>query len=280
MQQDFLIKFWGVRGTIPVPGNDVLKYGGNTACVEVQCGGRQIIFDAGTGLYPLGLKTKFTNTDILLSHTHLDHIQGLPFFKPLHKRSSNVALWAGHLLPENNVEQVVGHIMQSPIFPLTLKDVQSRVEFNDFQAGETIINVGLNNVGITIDTIPLCHPDNATGYRLTYNNKSVCYITDVEHVDDQFDEALIEFIKGADVFIYDCTYDDRNYEKYKGWGHSTWQHGVRLADKADIKELVVFHHDPEMNDNKLDERAKELEQMRPGSFIAKEGLTMNLVNKG
>lgn len=280
MQHPFFVKFWGVRGTVPVPGEATLKYGGNTSCVEVQCGGRQVIFDAGTGIYPLGLQTNFDNTDIFLSHTHLDHIQGFPFFRPLHKESSNVALWAGHLLPEKTVEEVVGHIMQPPIFPLTLNDVQSRVEFNDFKAGEDIKNSGLNNAGIAIHTIPLNHPDRATGYRLEYAGKSVCYITDVEHVDDTLDAALLRFIAGADVFIYDCTFDDRYFEKYRGWGHSTWQHAARLAQKAQVKQLVVFHHDPQMTDEKLDNRAKELEALLPGSYMAKEGLVINLAKDG
>ncbi|MCE3232226.1 MAG: fold metallo-hydrolase, partial [Rickettsiaceae bacterium] len=176
MSNEFKITFWGVRGTIAVPGANTLKYGGNTSCVEVKCAGRHVIFDAGTGIYELGKQTDIFHTDILLSHTHLDHIQGLPFYPPLHKPDSNVALWAGHLKPQSYVEKVIGTIMMSPVFPLTLSDVQSRVEFNDFMAGESLINSGLNDAGITIDTLPLNHPDRATAYRLNFNDKSVCYV--------------------------------------------------------------------------------------------------------
>lgn len=277
MEQEFYVRFWGVRGTIPVPGKSTLRYGGNTSCVEVRCGGRQIIFDAGTGLYALGQETDIFHTDILLSHTHLDHIQGLPFFRPLHKKISNVALWAGHLQPERTVEEVAGHIMQSPIFPLTLEDVQSHVEFNDFIAGETLKNEGFQKAGIQVDTMPLHHPDKATAYRLTCDGKSICYVTDVEHVDGQLDSALMEFIEGANVFIYDCTFDDDDFARHKGWGHSTWQQAVRLAERANVKTLVVFHHDPGMTDDLLDERGERLTAMRANSIIAKEGLVLKLI---
>lgn len=276
MKRDFYLKFWGVRGTIPVPGPHTLRYGGNTSCVEVRCGGRQIICDAGTGLYPLGLETDIYHTDILLSHTHLDHIQGLPFFHPLHKAGSNVALWAGHLLPERTVEEVVSQLMESPVFPLSLKHVQSRVEFNDFRAGETLINSGFEKAGIRIHTLPLNHPDRATAYRIECDGKSVCYVTDVEHTDNVLDTALVAFIQKADVFIYDCTYDDDNFKQYVGWGHSTWQQATRLADKADVHTLVVFHHDPASTDLILDERTQKLKNLRNKSLIAHEGLKISL----
>jgi phosphoribosyl 1,2-cyclic phosphodiesterase len=278
MNNEFKITFWGVRGTIAVPGASTLKYGGNTSCVEVKCAGRHVVFDAGTGIAELGKKTDTFHTDVLLSHTHLDHIQGLPFFRPLHTPDANVALWAGHLQPEYTVEDIMGHIMMSPVFPLTLNDVQSRVEFNDFMAGEDVINGGLNDAGITIQTLALNHPDRATAYRLYCNGKSVCYVTDVEHKVGELDKDLVEFIKGADVFIYDSTYDDDDFAKYKGWGHSTWQQGARLADAAGVKTFVAFHHDPAASDDLLDERAKKLAKMRPNGagVVAREGLVIEL----
>lgn len=276
--QPFIVKFWGVRGTVPVAGQDTLKYGGNTSCVEVQCGGRQIIFDAGTGIYALGMQTDIFHTDILLSHTHLDHIMGLPFFRPLHKGGeANVALWAGHLLPEHNVVQVVGHIMQSPVFPLTIHQVNSRVEFNDFHAGNVLENQGLSNAGITVHTMPLHHPDRATAYRLECDGKVVCYVTDVEHEVGKIDQKIVDFIQDADVFIYDSTYDDDEFDKYVGWGHSTWQQGVRLADAANVKTFAIFHHDPLLTDAMLDERAEKARALRgDGVVVAYEGLTLEL----
>ncbi len=261
---------------MPRPGPSTIKYGGNTSCVEVRCGGRQVIFDAGTGIYPLGEKTDIIHMDIFLSHTHIDHIQGLPLFKPLYNRNANVALWAGHLMPERTVQQVVSHLMQSPVFPMTILDVASQVEFNDFVSGETIQNNGLNSNGITIETCSLPHPDRATGYRLTFEGKSVCYITDIEHEPGQLDKKLIEFIDGCDLFIYDSTYDDEGFNQYIGWGHSTWQQAVRLADAAEVKQLALFHHDPGLNDDALDERAEKLAEKRKAAFVSKEGDVVKL----
>lgn len=278
MFNEFSVKFWGVRGTVPISRSDVLRYGGNTSCVELKCGGRHIVFDAGTGLCELGKQTDIFHTDILLSHTHLDHIQGLPFYKPLHMPESNVALWAGHLLPDDNVAKVMGIIMQSPVFPLTLNDVQSRVEFNDFNAGDELVNQGLNEAGIRVFTMPLNHPDRATAYRVEYKGKAICYVTDVEHKVGQIDEKLVEFIKDADIFIYDSTYDDAEFETYKGWGHSTWQQGAKIAEAAGVKTYIAFHHDPNADDDVLDKRSDKLEKMRPdgAGLFAREGMTLYL----
>lgn len=277
MPGEFYIKFWGVRGTIPVPASNTNTFGGNTSCVEVRCNGRQIIFDAGTGLFPLGRDSDICHSDIFLSHTHLDHIQGLPFYKPMYKEGSNVALWAGHLLPESTIEEVIGHIMRSPVFPLTIDQVLSKVEFNNFYAGEDISNEGLEHAGISIKTMYLNHPDRATGYRLTYNDKSVCYITDIEHEEGNINQKLIEFVAGADVLIYDSTYDDEEFHIYKGWGHSTWQEAMRIADKAGVKQLIPFHHDPYAIDSILAKREQSLIKLRPGSLFAREGMRVDLI---
>lgn len=278
-KQEFKIKFWGVRGTVPVPGSDTLKYGGNTSCVEVNCAGRHIIFDAGTGICGLGRSGNINHTDILLSHTHLDHIQGLPFFRSLYMADSNIALWAGNLENGDNVEKIIGSIMIAPVFPLTLKDVQATVEFNDFKAGERLVNGGLEKAGITVDSFALNHPNNATAYRLSCYGKSVCYVTDVEHINDELDKKLIEFIKGTDVFIYDSTYDEADFARYKGWGHSTWQHGIKLADAAGVGTFVAFHHDPAATDDILDLRAEKISKLRPNGkgIVSREGMEIDLL---
>ncbi|MDB2414953.1 MBL fold metallo-hydrolase [Rickettsiales bacterium] len=277
---EFYIKFWGTRGTIPVVSQDVLHYGGNTSCIEVRCNGRQIILDAGTGIYILGLQTEIYHTDILLSHSHLDHIQGLPFFKPLHTGGdANVALWAGHLLPENSIMAAIDSIMSSPLFPLTIKDVRSRVEFNDFRAGTTLVNEGFELAGIKVHTKPLSHPDRATAYRIEFEGKSVCYVTDVEHKIGKIDKELIKFIKGADIFIYDSTFDDDSFAPFVGWGHSTWQEGVRLANAAGVKHFVAFHHDPATKDSELDKRQKKLQKINKNYLFAREGMVMDLMEK-
>lgn len=277
MEKEIYVKFWGVRGTVPTTAPNMQKYGGNTSCVELICNGRHIVFDAGTGLCPLGNNTDHFHTDIFLSHTHLDHIQGLPFYKPLHTDDSNVALWAGHLLPENTVAKVMSSIMQSPVFPLTLNDVRSRVEFNDFLAGEDIKNQGLLDAGVTVKTMPLKHPDRATAYKIICNGISICYVTDVEHEIGKIDADLVAFLKDADMFIYDSTYDDDDFTPYIGWGHSTWQQGVKIADAANVEKFIAFHHAPEATDKILDARAEKLTQMRGKNkaFIAKEGMSFH-----
>lgn len=278
MDNKFYIKFWGTRGTIPVVGKDFTRYGGNTSCVEVRCGSRQIILDAGTGIRELGIATDIFHVDILLSHTHLDHIQGLPFFRPLHSEGSNVALWAGHLLPNNTVKEVVSTIMKPPVFPLTLADVHSRVEFNDFIAGEQLKNEGFKKAGITINTFALNHPDGATAYRIEYEDKAVCYVTDVEHEPGNINMKLVEFLRDADVFIYDSTFDDEELIKYKGWGHSTWQEALRLGEAAKVKRIIAFHHNPELCDDELDKRSLEIRNISKVAELAVEGMVIELTN--
>lgn len=267
----FYLKFWGVRGSIPVPGESTKKYGGNTSCIEICCDGKIIIFDAGTGIYNLSKEQKIDDVDVFLTHTHLDHIQGFPFFKPLYNPKAKVRVWAGNLKPERNLSDTIEQIIKPPIFPLNLKDLKAQVEFKDFIAGK-IINLD----DITIKTFLLNHPDSATAYRLEYKNKSICYVTDVEHKKDSVDMKLSEFIKDSDILIYDCTFTDEEYEKYKGWGHSTWQEGVKLANHANVKEFIIFHHNPDYDDNKLDEIAEKARKVRKNSVMAKEGLVINL----
>lgn len=276
MAKEFSIHFWGVRGSVPVPGTETVRYGGNTSCVEVRCGDRRIIFDAGTGLYALGQVETLEEADILLSHTHIDHIQGFPFFAPLHRVSSVVRVWAGHLLPERSIQEVMGMMMRPPLFPMLVSDLKAAIAFIDFHAGEQLEAKHFTRDGIVIKTLALNHPDGATGYRLEYQGKSVCYITDIEHPSDELDHQLVQFIRGCDVFIYDSTYTDETYENYAGWGHSTWQEGVRLAEKANVGRYVMFHHDPEATDAELDQRDVALQKLRAGSVIAREGLVITL----
>lgn len=272
----FTVTFWGVRGSIPVPGATTLKYGGNTSCVEVRCGDRTLVLDAGTGIAPLGAKLGSAEVDILLSHTHLDHIQGFPFFRPIYNPTSTVRVWAGHLKPAYTVEAVIGHVMQPPIFPLTISDLRATLEFIDFTAGEPLSSPCFTAHGMTIRTLPLNHPDGATAYRIEYQGHSVCYVTDVEHAPGKVDEALVNFIKDTDLFIYDCTFNDKEFERYWGWGHSTWQEAIRIANVAHCKTAVIFHHHPEATDEALDHLAHELKETSVNAVVAYEGLMMSL----
>ena len=273
-QTHMAVRFWGVRGSVPTPDSRFAHYGGHTSCVEIRCGQRTLILDAGTGLIELGNQLAASECDILLSHTHLDHIHGLLFFKPAYDASKRVRLWAGHLLPDYSLKNTISQLMQPPIFPLTTQHFGERTEFIDFHAGELLQHNDFSDHGIVVKTLPLSHPDRATGYRVEYQGHAVCYITDIEHTPGTMDAALLSFIAGADCLIYDSTYTDEELPHYKGWGHSTWQQGMRLAQMAGVKQFVAFHHDPAANDAMLDQRAQEMQQSWAEAIVAKEGMEL------
>lgn len=271
-----LIRFWGVRGSIACPGKHTLRYGGNTSCVEVRCGDHLIILDAGTGIHVLGNALMRTGTtvdaDILFSHTHFDHICGVPFFAPLFAQGNRLRLWAGHLGPRMTIEQVLRQSMASPLFPIQLEAFKAQLEFHTFQSGDSFSP----RPGVSVHTAPLNHPDNATGYRIEYGGKSVAYITDTEHKVGSSDQNVLTLAKNADVMIYDATYTDDEYTAHAGWGHSTWQEALRLADRSGVGTVVAFHHDPSHDDRFLDSIAARAQQARPGTLIAAEGLELQL----
>ncbi len=276
-RNEFSVRFWGVRGTVPVAGALTRRYGGNTSCVELRCAGRIIIFDAGTGLKLLGDVLAEKQVDILISHTHIDHIIGLPFFMPAYDASRHLRLWAGHLLPEHTLREVIGQLMRPPLFPLTPEKFKARVQYNDFIAGDDLNAPFLREDGIRIKTLPLNHPDRATAYRVEYAGKSVCYVTDYEHKPKAIDKALVRFVGKADILIYDSTYDDKEFRRYSGWGHSTWQQGARIAKAAGVKMFVAFHHDPGASDEVLNKRAMQLKKICSGWIFAKEGMKLSLL---
>lgn len=274
------VRFWGVRGSISCPGAEYARYGGNTSCLEVTAGGRRLIFDAGTGIRTLGVELARQaplDIDIYFTHTHLDHISGLTFFAPLFDKRNSVRMWAGHLEPAYTLKKVVGHLMQPPIYPVSLDIFQASVAFTEFTAGED-----LSCGAVAVRTAPLNHPNGATGYRINHLGKSICYITDTEHREGQLDGNIVELCRGADVMIYDSSYTDDEYQRYRGWGHSTWQEGVRIADAAGVGTLAIFHHDPSHDDAFMDGVARQAALVRPGLaasglprvLVAHEGLTL------
>lgn len=271
----FAVKFWGVRGTVPCPGPRTLRYGGNTSCVEMRCGAHRLIFDAGTGLRLLGNDLAKGNgsvhAQVFLTHTHMDHIQGLPFFRPAYAAENHFEFWNGHLRSQQrSLQDVLYTMMQRPFFPVPLDILHACIGFHDFAAGETLTPAP----GVRMRTATLNHPGGATGYRVEYEGRSVCYITDTEHVEGELDAAVLRLIDASDLVIYDSTYTEQQYQRYRGWGHSTWQQGVRLCQEASAKRLVAFHHEPDNDDDVLDVVATELAVALPGSLVAAEGLEL------
>ena len=269
----FHVRFWGVRGSIAAPGPGTVRYGGNTSCLEVRCGDRLLIFDAGTGLRGLGdsLTTKGPmDADLFLTHTHFDHICGLPFFAPLFRPGNQIRLSAGHLQPELGLKQVLVEMMMAPLFPIPPEWFRADVHYRDFTTGDTLTPAP----GVTLRTTPLSHPDRATGYRIEFDGRSICYITDTEHEPGKPDPNILSLIHGADIVIYDSTYTDAEFAMARGLGHSTWEEGVRLAADAGAKTLVIFHHEPGRTDAELDEIAAAAEKLRPGTVVAREGMIL------
>ena len=270
------IKFWGVRGSIACPGPDTVRYGGNTSCVEVWCGNDLLIFDAGTGLRGLGgslaAMKKPIEAEILCSHTHFDHICGIAFFAPCFSPANHLRFWAGHLPLGHHIRDVLGTSLSEPYLPNLLDVISAKLEFVDFSSGETISP----REGINVRTAPLNHPGGATGYRLEWKDRAVAYITDTEHRPDAMDANVLSLIEGVDLMIYDATYTETEYIIHAGWGHSTWQEAVRLAQKASVKQLALYHHDPSHSDTILDEIAAEVEKLEANVVIAHEGMVISL----
>jgi phosphoribosyl 1,2-cyclic phosphodiesterase len=271
---DFSVRFWGVRGSIACSGPRTARYGGNTSSIEVRCGARMLLFDAGTGLRYLGNSLASTpiEADLFLTHTHFDHVCGLPFFRPFFQPQNRFRLWAGHLAEGMTLRRVLGEFMMSPLFPVPPQVFRARMEYREFKAGETLRPAP----DIALRTATLNHPDGATGYRVEFGGRSLCYLTDTEHVPGAPDRNILALIDGADLVIYDSMYTDAEYDTYVGWGHSTWQEGVRLCRAARAKRLAVFHHDPEHDDDLLDGIARVVEKQLPGSVVARDGLVLEL----
>lgn len=276
--EQFTVKFWGVRGSIPSPGEDTVRYGGNTPCVEMRVQGEQLIFDGGTGLRSLGKKMTIEGplqAKLFFSHYHWDHVQGFPFFEPAFAPQNCLEVYGAIALDGSTVEQRLGLQMLHPNFPVPLQIMASNLIFHDLLPGDQ-----LQFGSIKIETAPLNHPGGAIGYRVNANGYTVVYATDTEHYCDRLDANLLQLARNADVLIYDSTYTDEEYHdphaSKKGWGHSTWQEAIKVAQAAGVKQLVIFHHDPAHDDAFLD-RVQQAAQARfPGAILAWEGLEINL----
>jgi phosphoribosyl 1,2-cyclic phosphodiesterase len=267
------VRFWGVRGSIACPSPACMGFGGNTSCVEVRVGGRILILDAGTGVRPLGRLLRqegVREADILFSHTHWDHVNGFPFFAPAFEPDHAFRVFAGHLAEEGGIREAIAGHMHEPMFPVPLDVMKARLTFTDFRAGETL-DLG---DGVRARTAPLNHPNGATAYRIEHAGRSVCYVTDTEHVPGRPDENVLGLIAGTDLVIYDSTYTDAEFPARVGWGHSTWQEGLRLVRRAGARRLVVFHHDPDHDDATMTAIERELAGESDGGVVAREGMLL------
>ena len=268
------VKFWGVRGSIACPSANHIKYGGNTSCIEINAGGHRLVLDAGTGIRGLGktyLADDVSHIHILLTHTHWDHINGFPFFVPAYDPRRSVHIMAGHLRGSEGIQNVLAAQMDNPMFPVPLSAMQAKMVFEDFEAGESF------NIfdDVLVRTAPLNHPNGATGYRIEHKGRSVCYVSDTEHVPGKLDQNILGLIEGADLVIYDSTYTEEEFPGKIGWGHSTWNEGVKLCLEAGAKSMAIFHHDPEHEDNFMDKLGEEAKAVWDDAFVAREGMELN-----
>jgi CheY-like chemotaxis protein/phosphoribosyl 1,2-cyclic phosphodiesterase len=293
------LKFWGVRGSIPTPGPATLEYGGNTSCLEVRAEGQIIILDAGTGVRLLGraLIKEFgqqpLDLTLLLSHTHWDHIQGLPFFMPVYKPYNHLRI-LGYEGARQGLNTVLANQMESPFFPVGLQDVPATISIEELK--ELSFNVGR----VQVRACFAHHPGVCVGYRLVAAGNSIVFFPDYElrpeapvppqgAAEDPAEafargrnQKLIEFVRGAEVLVMDTQYDREEYQQHIGWGHGCLDAVVEMALQAEVKRLFLFHHDPEHDDGRISQMAAHARQLvaaRKGSLqveAAREGLVVEL----
>jgi phosphoribosyl 1,2-cyclic phosphodiesterase len=277
---ELIVRFWGVRGSIASPGAEMAGVGGNTSAIEIEAGPRHLVLDAGTGLRAMGesLARRGVHEMVLcLSHLHWDHIQGLPFFRPgwMPTTSLRIVGSRSSSAPSVSLEEALASQMTPPHFPVRLADMRARRTFTELGEGEAL---DLGEVALA--SARLNHPDGVTAYRIDCGGRAVVYATDVEH-GTEADERLIALARGADVLIYDAMYTDDEYAGRRGpsragWGHSTWQEGCRIADRAGVGRLVLFHHDPARTDAEVEAIEAQAAAVRPGTVAAREGLEIRL----
>ena len=277
----FSICFWGVRGSVACPGPETVRYGGNTACIEMRVGGERLIFDGGTGLRNLGqqmLPEMPVRANMFFTHSHWDHIQGFPFFVPAFVPGNKFKIHGAIAPNGSTIEQRLNDQMLHPNFPVPLQIMGAELEFCDIEVGE-VVKFG----EVEITNALLNHPGEAIGYRVSYRGHSAAYISDTEHFSDGLDENVLRLAKDADVMIYDCTYTDSEYHDENaskvGWGHSTWQEAVKLAKAANVKQLLIFHHDPTHTDAFMDDIVCQTSAAMPNSTVAREGMVLQLITQ-
>ncbi|MFZ5918962.1 MAG: MBL fold metallo-hydrolase [Chloroflexota bacterium] len=303
MADDFIIRFWGVRGSYPVPGFLAASVGGNTSCVEVRVGGHLIILDAGTGIINLGqaLKQEYTANDELLvatmlfSHTHHDHTQGFPFFEPAYSPRSVLYMFGPRTFYED-IEEALRRSMLSPAFPVALEELRSLKVISNIEESEAVVleqgreprlrNLHRDSLDLSADAVKItvmrsyAHPKEGVHiYRIEWRGRSVVYATDTESYAGG-DTRLIRFTEGADLLVHDAQYTHQEYVggpmPRQGWGHSTPEMAASIAQMAGVGRLVLFHHDPTHSDETLIEMETDARAVFPDSILARESLVLTL----
>ena len=270
------ITFWGVRGSMPTAHPSTLRYGGNTSCVEIRTPeGHTIILDCGTGITHLGkllaerTPPRGLNLMVFLSHFHWDHIQGLPFFAPLYDARNQVFFHCSGA-QGMTAKDALGGMMLPPYFPVDMSVLKSRKTFR------TIGEQRLKVFDVEIVARSLNHPQGCLGYRVEAETGVFAYATDHEHGNPKFDANVRDLAEGADLLVYDAQYTPAEYELHAGWGHSTWEEAVQVARDAAVKELVLFHHDPDHSDLFLDKMLLEVWNRFPRAAMATERTTTTI----
>lgn len=270
-----IVEFWGVRGSHGCWGPDHKDVGGHTSCVSIKTHDHDmtpLILDAGSGIIPLGETINkapgedLTNLHCFISHPHLDHLQGVSFFKPLWGKNNHIHFYQGD--NTDSLKSVLqNQLLSPPLFPIPYDQIPSTKSFHRVSAP---INIG----DITVTPVPLNHPGGATGYVMNTQQKKVVYITDHEHFDapQSIIDGLINAASDADLIIFDTMYDVDDIHKHRGWGHSSWKEACDFARDVNAKALALFHHNPAYNDKKLLDIEQKAKAVFPGAFLAREGM--------
>ena len=272
------ITFWGVRGSIPTPGPATVQIGGNTSCVEVRAGKAILIFDGGTGLRLLGKKLAPEmpiEAHIFFSHVHWDHIQGFPFFEPAFVAGNVFHLYGGNNVSRTLEETLAGQ-MDHPNFPVHLGSMAAQMNFLDMTEGEPLAIDDGEGGKVLVTSARGNHPQGVFAFRVEHAGRAAVYATDTEHYEGRVDQKLVDLARGARVLIYDSQYTPEEYSAKKGWGHSTFEEGAKLARIAGVQRLVLFHHDPTQTDAAVREKERRARAVFGDVIAAYEGLVLEI----